>query len=434
MLHYQVQRVGRNRGVPRFWLQELVLARAGIRTGASFATHIAEMRLELALDGQGESTVSTKARGDARLLIVDLNSAKLLAELADLAAARIFVPRPGRINIEALASEFRRRVRLDRAWARLTQGDSLFIGSVFRMQIFDHDASSIGTITKGYSKVRSTDPKIRHPHDPDLLWHLTPAEQARVKSIRPQLANDLSETRSDRSRYHQSMRIPSLARVLVAISCCVLAGLVTAESLMGTVVAVTDGDSIRVLVDRDEVVVRLVDVDAPELGQPFGKRAKKSLSDLVFGKRVEVLTVGRDRYGRVLASVRQEGTDINLVQVERGMAWAYRTNRKATIRDAQADAKANRVGLWADPGALSPWEWRRRSVLQRHDDMAKRVKPTTRKEPEAPESLDGMFEGLKSPPSSTSSNHDGGQTIHIGPRGGRYVITSGGNKRYVGRK
>lgn len=241
-------------------------------------------------------------------------------------------------------------------------------------------------------------------------------------------------THSVLSRYHLSMRISSLARALVAFSCCVLAGLVTAESLMGTVVAITDGDSLRVLVDGDEVVVRLVDVDAPELGQPFGKRAKKSLSDLVFGKRVEVQSVGRDRYGRVLATVRQKGTDINLSQVERGMAWAYRTNRKATIRDAQAEAKASRAGLWADPGALSPWEWRRRTILKRHDDMAKRFNPTTREEPEAPRSLDGKFEGSTSPPSSASSNTDGGQTIHIGPRGGRYVITSGGNKRYIGRK
>lgn len=59
-----------------------------------------------------------------------LNSAKLLAELPDLAAVRIVVPRPGRIVIEVLASDVRRLARLDRAWARLTQGDSLFIGSV----------------------------------------------------------------------------------------------------------------------------------------------------------------------------------------------------------------------------------------------------------------------------------------------------------------
>ena len=273
MLHYQVQRVGRNRGVPRVWLQGLVLVRAGFHAGASFATHIAAMRLELVLDGQGERTVSAKARGDARLPIVDLNSAKLLAELADLAAVRIVVPRPGRIVIEALASDLRRRARLDRAWARLAQADSLFIGSVshgggmmshalhrgfaqdgidcvvywsrsraassstwrlwrgppgntcalptsppdssrwspmtglktkhahdeaegkgFRLQIFDHDASSIGTVTKGYAKVRSTDPKICHQDKPDLLRQLTPAEHARAKSIPSQLADGLSET------------------------------------------------------------------------------------------------------------------------------------------------------------------------------------------------------------------------------------------------
>lgn len=67
-------------------------------------------------------------------------------------------------------------------------------GKGFRLQIFDHDASSIGTVTKGYAKVRSTDPKIRHPDKPDLLRQLTPAEHARAKSIPSQLADGLSKT------------------------------------------------------------------------------------------------------------------------------------------------------------------------------------------------------------------------------------------------
>ena len=67
-------------------------------------------------------------------------------------------------------------------------------GKGFKMQVFGPDAQSIGTITKGYSKVRSTDPKIKHPTDPDLLRQLTPVEHARLKEIPSQLIEGLSNT------------------------------------------------------------------------------------------------------------------------------------------------------------------------------------------------------------------------------------------------
>ena len=45
----------------------------------------------------------------------------------------------------------------------------------------------------------------------------------------------------------------------------------------GKVVNVTDGDSITVLRDREQVKVRLVEIDAPEMGQAFGNRSKQAL-------------------------------------------------------------------------------------------------------------------------------------------------------------
>lgn len=67
-------------------------------------------------------------------------------------------------------------------------------GKGFKMQIFDADSEKIGTITKGYAKVRSTDPKIAHPTDPDLLRQLTPAEHARVKGVPERLVEGLAAT------------------------------------------------------------------------------------------------------------------------------------------------------------------------------------------------------------------------------------------------
>lgn len=128
----------------------------------------------------------------------------------------------------------------------------------------------------------------------------------------------------------------------------------------GRVVAVADGDTITVLRDREQVRVRLTEIDAPEKAQAFGNRSRQSLSDLCFSKTATLETKGRDRYGRTLARVRCEGIDANAVQVQRGMAWVYDnyvTDR--SLYAAQTEAKAAKRGLWADRAPVPPWEWRR---------------------------------------------------------------------------
>jgi len=67
-------------------------------------------------------------------------------------------------------------------------------GKNFAMQIFDADSEFVGTITKGYSKVRSTDPKLRHPTDPTLLRQFLPSEHARIKGVPEHLVGGVSAT------------------------------------------------------------------------------------------------------------------------------------------------------------------------------------------------------------------------------------------------
>nr|WP_019364772.1 DNA cytosine methyltransferase [Pseudomonas luteola] len=67
-------------------------------------------------------------------------------------------------------------------------------GKNFRMQIFTGDSTRIGTMTKGYAKVRSTDPKLAHPTNPDLLRQFTSREHARFKQVPEHLVEGLSET------------------------------------------------------------------------------------------------------------------------------------------------------------------------------------------------------------------------------------------------
>ena len=127
------------------------------------------------------------------------------------------------------------------------------------------------------------------------------------------------------------------------------------------VVSVHDGDTLTVLIDQRQVKVRLTDIDAPELGQPFGTRSKQSLSEMCFGK-VAVLDVrGQDRYKRSLAKVTCAGTDANAEQVRRGYAWTYTryAHADSPLHAIQLAAQTAHRGLWSDPAPMAPWDWRR---------------------------------------------------------------------------
>ena len=126
------------------------------------------------------------------------------------------------------------------------------------------------------------------------------------------------------------------------------------------VVSVHDGDTLRALdPTRTERKVRLLGIDAPEIGQPFGTKARDRLTALVKGKAVTVHDSGSDNYGRSLARVEVAGEDVNRRLVADGCAWHYtRYSDDDSLAAAEAEAKAARRGLWAEPDPVPPWEWR----------------------------------------------------------------------------
>jgi endonuclease YncB( thermonuclease family) len=147
-----------------------------------------------------------------------------------------------------------------------------------------------------------------------------------------------------------------------------LPALAASETITGRVVRVVDGDTAYVLdAARTQHKVRLQGIDAPERGQPFGKRSKEHLSDLIAGQDVVVDWDKRDRYGRIVGKILDEERDVNLAMVRAGYAWWYRKYAdeqsaadRVLYEDAEESAKAEGVGLWRDPAPIPPWEWRRR--------------------------------------------------------------------------
>ena len=140
----------------------------------------------------------------------------------------------------------------------------------------------------------------------------------------------------------------------------------SAESTRGRVVRVTDGDTLTVVTDAKRTIkVRLAGIDAPEKHQPFGKAAKAALSDLAYGRDVELEGAKVDREGHLVAKIQREGLDVSLELVRMGLAWwsPMRANEQSfEDREAYAAAEesAREAGrrLWSDFAAEPPWLFR----------------------------------------------------------------------------
>jgi endonuclease YncB( thermonuclease family) len=158
---------------------------------------------------------------------------------------------------------------------------------------------------------------------------------------------------------------PIKAALFAALLC--LSAAAQPQTITGKVVAIADGDTLTVLDSSNkQYKIRLEGIDAPESNQDYGSRAKRSLSDLVFGKTVTVISRKKDKYGRMLGTVTLDGKDINQEQINRGMAWFYRAyqaelpaNVAAVYGLAETRARQEKRGLWADAAPMPPWDFRR---------------------------------------------------------------------------
>ena len=134
-----------------------------------------------------------------------------------------------------------------------------------------------------------------------------------------------------------------------------------ALSFYGKLVKVLAGDTVEVLHSGKAERIRLQGVDAPEKGQPYGNKARRFVIDAAAGKIVEVQPVTPDRYGRVVAEVTlPRGESLNRLLMSEGYAWWYRKySVDVSLGTLEERARALRLGLWADPDPVPPWEWRK---------------------------------------------------------------------------
>lgn len=130
------------------------------------------------------------------------------------------------------------------------------------------------------------------------------------------------------------------------------------------VTAVVDGDTVRVVMNGQEVTLRLIGIDTPESVDPrrpiecYGLEASNKMKELVLGKSVALEAdesqSERDKYGRLLRYIfLTDGTFINKVMIDEGFAYEYTYDvpylYQEQFRIAQTNAEKNSKGLWGNP-------------------------------------------------------------------------------------
>ena len=131
--------------------------------------------------------------------------------------------------------------------------------------------------------------------------------------------------------------------------------------LVGTVIHVYDGDTIKVQLDSGPIIVRLHSIDTPEHDQTWGHEATAALARRVQGRQVWLAVITQDSYERLVADVFVGDESINEWMVQQGNAWAYRhylEDRRFCAWEAEARVAGR--GLWGRPQGTwhAPWQWR----------------------------------------------------------------------------
>ena len=142
---------------------------------------------------------------------------------------------------------------------------------------------------------------------------------------------------------------------------------VEVKTVNGEVVQIQDGDTLTVKTERDRLYkVRLADIDAPEMGQPFGKPARRLAVDLALEKTVRVNYTFKDKYGRLIGEVfLPDGKLLNEEMLKAGLAWHYRVKHphSSFLEKLEYEAWKKNLGLWVQETPVPPWEFRRENRL-----------------------------------------------------------------------
>jgi micrococcal nuclease len=139
------------------------------------------------------------------------------------------------------------------------------------------------------------------------------------------------------------------------------------KTINGKVTLVRNGDTLTVKTKRNRAYkVRLVDIDAPEISQPFGKPSRRLARYLALKKIVRVNYTFKDKYGRLIGEVfLPDGKLLNEEMLKAGLAWHYRVKHPHSnfLEKLEYKAWQKKLGLWIQEKPVPPWKFRRENKI-----------------------------------------------------------------------
>ncbi|HTG01400.1 MAG TPA: thermonuclease family protein [Nitrospirota bacterium] len=126
------------------------------------------------------------------------------------------------------------------------------------------------------------------------------------------------------------------------------------------VVAVVDGDTVKLLLNGEKRTSRLIGIDAPEMGQvPWGRKSREHLRALLkqsaWRVSVEMDVEQTDRFRRSLVYLwLQNGEMVNERMLLDGYAFRFtmkpNTRYSERFKKAQRTAREKKLGVWGPDG------------------------------------------------------------------------------------
>lgn len=125
------------------------------------------------------------------------------------------------------------------------------------------------------------------------------------------------------------------------------------------VVEVIDGDSVVIQQDGILRTVHLLSIDAPQLKQPYGDKAKAFTEDLLLNRVVSVESANKRLASDIVSF---DGKSLKWGLIRAGLAWYPKNHKKGQLRSLndplakwERKTRRKRIGLWADDNPQPPW-------------------------------------------------------------------------------
>jgi len=116
--------------------------------------------------------------------------------------------------------------------------------------------------------------------------------------------------------------------------------------------------------DETPTIIHLAEIDAPEKNQPYGDTSRQKLAAKLMGRVVRVAYFEKDRFNHIVGTVNRGDRWINEEVLAEGCAWHdKRYSDNDELDTAEQQARALRLGLWAETQPVPPWEWRQKHQI-----------------------------------------------------------------------